>query len=654
MNFLKNNCDFYFIAESIPLRFGGLTTAMFRRAHVFSEHFDRVINILTFKYEPNLEDIKEFLKQEGFTNDKVIVTNMYDYLSKNDNGKPIQINENEQNHSGHDVLQEFKEIKVIKNENSENVKKIEYLQDGSVEQIKEFDNSGRIRRVRNFQEGDLKEEIYFREDRSKYMVKSFENKEPNVIILLDHAGNVLKKFNSHKELQMYWLELLITDEKTNYMINDSRAMDEMVIDFIGKPVKKIFVIHSIHLRKPYNTFSTVRTGNRYLFKNIGQADGIVFLTNGQLNDVASRYGNRSTFSVIPHYIEDNKSTFAERKLANRFIVVSRYHEEKQLGHIIKAFNILHKEGLDFQLDFYGKGKEKESLNSLIREFSLEEKIKLHDFIDNPEIEFSRSMGSFLTSKYEGFGLTILESLKNNCPVFAYDIKYGPSDMIRSGYNGFLIESNNIEALAATIKKFIHYSSAEKRKMFSNAGNSIVDFSEDQFINKWEQTLENATYYSNYRYKLADKEYIQNTVEEIYFNKQYLTVSISSNVIEPSYKSIKQDLKGITIEINNKQWEMQRVNKKLNKSKLFYTISIPLDDLQEVIDIGRFFSITYYLNLDDVKYRGKLKYHLNDRKRPQSYKFHVYQISNNDQGLLEIRKEKVSGARGFFRYLKYNL
>src|SRR5699024_1759779 len=71
---------------------------------------------------------------------------------------------------------------------------------------------------------------------------------------------------------------------------------------------------------------------------------------------------------------------------------------------------------------------------------------------NTETICNESMESFLTSKTEGFGLVVMESLNAGCPVVSYDLNYGPSDLIQNGKNGILVEQNNINELAKAMKQ----------------------------------------------------------------------------------------------------------------------------------------------------------------------------------------------------------
>ncbi|MBF0747678.1 glycosyltransferase, partial [Gemella sp. 19428wG2_WT2a] len=51
---------------------------------------------------------------------------------------------------------------------------------------------------------------------------------------------------------------------------------------------------------------------------------------------------------------------------------------------------------------------------------------------------------------------VMESINEGCPSISYDLKYGPSEIIENGVNGYLIEPNNIEKFAeamVSIKKY---------------------------------------------------------------------------------------------------------------------------------------------------------------------------------------------------------
>jgi poly(glycerol-phosphate) alpha-glucosyltransferase len=89
----------------------------------------------------------------------------------------------------------------------------------------------------------------------------------------------------------------------------------------------------------------------------------------------------------------------------------------------------------------------------------------------------------LTSRYEGFGLVVLESIAHGCPVVAYDVKYGPADIIRDGINGLLVEAGNIDALAAAIIQVLTDTPLRSR-LAEGTTTSIADFDPRTFIARW--------------------------------------------------------------------------------------------------------------------------------------------------------------------------
>ena len=71
---------------------------------------------------------------------------------------------------------------------------------------------------------------------------------------------------------------------------------------------------------------------------------------------------------------------------------------------------------------------------------------INEFTNNPLLEFQKSKASLLTSSFEGFGLSVMESINVGCPVISYDVRYGPSEIIDHGKNGYLVEQDNISEL----------------------------------------------------------------------------------------------------------------------------------------------------------------------------------------------------------------
>jgi glycosyltransferase involved in cell wall biosynthesis len=105
-----------------------------------------------------------------------------------------------------------------------------------------------------------------------------------------------------------------------------------------------------------------------------------------------------------------------RRIVPRIGTLSRYTPQKQLETLIFAAKELERQGLKVEFECHGEGQEKARLCELVETLGLESSVKLLGKILDVD-EFIRDCDIFvLTSKYEGFGLVILEAIRNHVPI----------------------------------------------------------------------------------------------------------------------------------------------------------------------------------------------------------------------------------------------
>ncbi|HCT6471334.1 TPA: glycosyltransferase, partial [Morganella morganii] len=61
----------------------------------------------------------------------------------------------------------------------------------------------------------------------------------------------------------------------------------------------------------------------------------------------------------------------------------------------------------------------------------------------------------LSSRFEGFGLVLLEAQSYGLPVISFDCEMGPSEIIKHNETGWLCENGNIYALSNAIEHAIN-------------------------------------------------------------------------------------------------------------------------------------------------------------------------------------------------------
>lgn len=94
----------------------------------------------------------------------------------------------------------------------------------------------------------------------------------------------------------------------------------------------------------------------------------------------------------------------------------------------------------------------------------------------------------LSSRFEGFGLVITEANTCSVPVVSYDCPCGPNEIITDGYDGLLVEPENVEQFAEKLL-FLMRDGKQRTRMGYNAYQSAHRFSMDTIMPQWIDLIE---------------------------------------------------------------------------------------------------------------------------------------------------------------------
>lgn len=137
-----------------------------------------------------------------------------------------------------------------------------------------------------------------------------------------------------------------------------------------------------------------------------------------------------------------------------FLNVGRYHYQKNQALLIDAFSIISNAAPNAHLLILGEGEEKDNLENQINTLNLSERITLVPFQDNPFPFYKNSDCFVLSSRWEGFGNVIVESLAAGTPVISTACG-GPKDILQNNKYGVLVENESVEALASAMLNMIN-------------------------------------------------------------------------------------------------------------------------------------------------------------------------------------------------------
>jgi glycosyltransferase involved in cell wall biosynthesis len=169
--------------------------------------------------------------------------------------------------------------------------------------------------------------------------------------------------------------------------------------------------------------------------------------------------------------------------AKRIIAVGRLVYQKGFENLIDGFKRIHMHYPDWSLDIFGDGPMKEELQQKITSNGLNGIVTLKGLTNQVAKELAESSVFVLSSRFEGFPMVLVEAMNQGVPCVAYDCPNGPSDIIRNGHNGLLVENQNLDKLVDAIEYMIAHVD-ERVKMGLNAPSSVSQFSEAKVAAQW--------------------------------------------------------------------------------------------------------------------------------------------------------------------------
>lgn len=171
--------------------------------------------------------------------------------------------------------------------------------------------------------------------------------------------------------------------------------------------------------------------------------------------------------------------------SKRFLAIGRFSKKhKGFDILIEAFNKFAKKNSEWKLDIVGEGIEEPLYHSLIKKYKLENRITIHPFTNNIQDYYSKAQVYVLSSRWEGFGLVLVEAMSHGLPVVSSDL---PTSQEIMGDFGLYFKNEDINDLALKLEKATKIDWQSKSKEALNIANR---FHIEQIIAQWTDIIEN--------------------------------------------------------------------------------------------------------------------------------------------------------------------
>lgn len=174
--------------------------------------------------------------------------------------------------------------------------------------------------------------------------------------------------------------------------------------------------------------------------------------------------------------------------AKRVIAVGRYVYQKGFDLLLQAWAKIEKQHPDWELAIYGMG-DRTPYEQLMDQLQIDRsRCHLNGSTSDIKKEYLNSSLFVFSSRFEGFGMVLIEAMACGLPVISFDCPCGPKDIVRHNEDGILVPSGNIDSLADAMQQLM--SNDQKRQQMASAALvNVQRFQLDEIVGKWKSLID---------------------------------------------------------------------------------------------------------------------------------------------------------------------
>lgn len=203
-------------------------------------------------------------------------------------------------------------------------------------------------------------------------------------------------------------------------------------------------------------------------KAYSDADAVIAVSPSLGNIIENVFKIKSRW--IPNIVNvkmfDYEPVRKNRDGVFRFISVGNLILSKRIDLVIEAFNNVFSDIPNMTLTIFGEGQERPKIEKLIKQYDLEDKVKLMGMQPRLVIakELKRSDCFVLPSRFETFGVAYIEALATGIPVIA--TKCGGPECFVHESNGLLVSVDDLDELSCAMRYMYENNNAFDREEIS--------------------------------------------------------------------------------------------------------------------------------------------------------------------------------------------
>lgn len=211
--------------------------------------------------------------------------------------------------------------------------------------------------------------------------------------------------------------------------------------------------------------------------------------------VVLTHGNTLEWNLKNIAIISNPLSFYPKEVSllqnTTVIAVGKQTFQKGYDRLLQSWKLVNQKYPNWKLAIYGTIDETQGLVDLAKQLGIQNNVDFYP--PNKEIQNQYLEASIfvLSSRFEGFGMVLIEAMACGVPCISFDCPHGPKDIINDGQDGFLVENGDVDTFAVRMNQLIE-NAVLRQEMGVHARENVKRFLPENVMMQWDELFKKIT------------------------------------------------------------------------------------------------------------------------------------------------------------------